>query len=128
MFKATKLDSQSLDNLRQGHRSAFFEVPYSAISSWRMRFGGRGARNGNRRGVFMGSGNDVGEPGVEALGSSIHGRVRAVDGNASLGQLQECSLLGIAIRNGLEAGEDKGIWIRDTRAKLVARHRIETGQ
>lgn len=53
--------------------------------------------------------NDVGEPIVQTLGSSVDGCVRAIDGDVVSGEEEQGSLLGVSIGDGLEAREDEGV-------------------
>lgn len=108
--QAAQSRREALDNLLDGHGvAALFKVADGAVPGWGVRLGGRGA--GDRHGALglVRAGDDIREPGVQPLGGGIDGRVRAVDGDACLGQVQEGGLLRVGVGDGFEAGEDERV-------------------
>lgn len=58
--------------------------------------------------------DDVSEPRIQPLWRGVDSRVRAVDGDACLGEVEEGGLLGVCVCDGLEAGEDEGVCVVST--------------
>lgn len=57
----------------------------------------------------MWPGDDVGEPCVQSVWGGVDGRVRAVDGDAGFGEVEEGCLLGVFVGDLFEAAEDEGV-------------------
>lgn len=108
--QTAELLGQTLENFCQGYPFRISKLAERTVARAGVGFWRRLARDGDgagRRGV--GSRDDVGEPGVEAFGRGVDGRVRAVDGDAGAHEANEGGLLGVLVRNRLETGEDKGV-------------------
>lgn len=108
VLEAAELGGDAEQDL--GERDGRVKGARGAVTRGGVRLRGRFAGDGDGARRAVRAGNHVGEPGVEAVGGGVDGRVRAVDGDAGLGEVQQRRLLGVLVGDGLEAAEDEWIW------------------
>ena len=101
--QTAQLHRQTLDDVPHGDGLVVLEVADGAVARGGVRLRGRGARYRDGPLGRVGSGDDVRQPGVQPLRGGVHGCVRAVDGDAGFGEVDERGLLRVVVCDGLEA-------------------------
>ena len=107
MLETAELIGKADEDLGEGH--LLLKAADSTITRALMGLGCSLAGDGDGPLRAVWPSDDVSEPRVEALGSGIDCRVGAVDGDASLGQVEEGSLLRVVVGDGLETAENEGV-------------------
>lgn len=119
MLEAAELIGKADEDLGKGH--LLLKAADGTVTRAFMGLGRSlaGDGDGSLRAVWPS--DDVSEPCVEALGSGIDCRVGAVDGDASLGQMEEGGLLRVVVGDGLEAAKNEGVCAVLTRFRNMER-------
>lgn len=111
VLKATKSLGKASHELGDQHRLHKLDLTAvaAALEASRRR-GGSGLDGRARLGLLPGA-EQVHEPVIQTVGDSVNGRVRTVDGDVALGQLEEDALLGIRDVDRLETSKDERVCV-----------------